>query len=149
MLMEIPFNIHEEKGRAELVEKGMTIGRILTINTESLYHLTGVDLLKATVRSAALQGYGYIRVTEFQSEENLVVMRQTIHPAFTLKPYLTFLEGFYRGIIKKALRREIRTIKFDKMEIEPQLKVQRATEPTYIIRIRMSPEKHEENVLEE
>jgi hypothetical protein len=61
MLMEIPRIMSEKRGTKELIEKGKAIGRILTINTDNLYHLSGYDLLKTTVRAAALQGYGYIR----------------------------------------------------------------------------------------
>lgn len=144
MLLEIPQNIDEEKGKQQLIEKGMAIGRILTLNTESLYHLTNVDLLKATVRAAALQGYGYIRVVEYQADENLLEFRQTIHPAFTLKPYLTFLEGFYRGIIRRSLHREIRQINFNKIDMDMDISNNAPKmEPSYTIIIRMEPEKAE------
>jgi archaellum biogenesis ATPase FlaH len=120
MLLDIPLNLNEELGTAELVQKGMRIGRILTINTESLYHLKEIDLLKATMRSAALQGYGYCRVTEYHIDENLLELRQTIHPDFSLKPYIIFLEGFYRGIVKRTLFQQVKTINFKKIEIDEE-----------------------------
>jgi archaellum biogenesis ATPase FlaH len=149
MLLEIPLGMDQEKGKHELIEKGMAIGRVLTINTESLYHLSNLDLLKATVRSAALQGYGYIRVVEFQMDENLIILRQTIHPAFSIQSYLAFLEGFYRGLIRRALRREVRSIQFEKVELEMDAHNQfHRTEPSYAIKIRMEqgkPMEIEEN----
>lgn len=149
LLMEIPLSMDKERGKNELIEKGKTIGRVLTINTESLYHLTDIDLLKATVRSAALQGYGYIRVIEYQADENLIVLRQTVHPAFSLDSYLIFLEGFYRGIVRRSLRREIRSLSIEKveMELEPQSQFQRV-EPAYKIKMRMDPQKPVENTQE-
>lgn len=143
MLLDIPLNIDENKGKVEIIEKSMGIGRILTVNTESLYHLKSIDLLKATLRSAALQGYGYIRVIDYDKDENLLVLRQTIHPAFNLRPYLIFLEGFYRGIVKRSLGRQVRKIEFTKMEHEEQAEFEQS-EPSFSIRIRLEPEKTDE-----
>jgi KaiC/GvpD/RAD55 family RecA-like ATPase len=139
MLLETPMLIDKERGQKELIERGRTIGRILTVNTDSLYHLSGLDLLKATVRSAALQGFGYIRVVEFQMDENILVVRQLIHPAFNLDAYIVFLEGFYRGIIRRALKREVRSITFTRLEVDEETQT-RPTEPLYVIKIRLTPE---------
>ena len=136
MLLDIPLNLDPEKGREELIEKAMGIGRILTINTESLYHLVSIDLLKATLRAAALQGYGYIRVNEYDQDENLLVLRQTFHSAFSRKGYMIFLEGFYRGIVKRSLRRTVRSIKFKKITANDEPNESR-TEPRFMIKIRL------------
>ncbi len=136
MLLEIPMNIDEEKGKEELIEKGMAIGRILTVNTESLYHLTDIDLLKATLRAAALQGYGYMRVIEYHRDENLLIMRQTIHPDFSLKPYKVFLEGFYRGMLKRSLNRKVRSIKYREANKKDEIKKKRKG-PAFIISVRL------------
>jgi archaellum biogenesis ATPase FlaH len=145
LLMEIPLLMDKERGRKELIEKGMTIGRILTINTDSLYHLSGVDLLKATIRGAALQGYGYIRVVDLQMDENFLSVRHLVHPAFILEPYLAFLEGFYRGVIRRTLKREIRSITFTKQDFDDVNQTQ-STEPIYNIKIRLDPTETKENV---
>ncbi len=136
MLLRIPLNIDKKRGKEELIEKGMAIGRILTVNTESLYHLTELDLLKATLRAAALQGYGYMRVIEYHNDENLLVVRQTIHPDFSMEPYKFFLEGFYRGVINRSLRRKLRSITFRKAKKDEQIE-EKKREPVFVISIRL------------
>ena len=101
-------SIDEERGKNELIEKGMAIGRILTINTESLYHLNGLDLLKATIRSAALQGYGYIRVLEFQADENLIV-----HPAdISSRIFISTVFYLFRGLLPRNSSESLATRKY-------------------------------------
>ena len=115
-ILDIPMSINEKVGKSELNEKGKYVGRKMTAFTEQMYLLKGTDLLKATVRGASLQGFGYIRNTEISLSENLLTFHHRIHPTFNIEPFLAFMEGFFAGMIKQCFDKEIRSIKFAKDE---------------------------------
>lgn len=136
-VLDIPLQLDPVAGRKELVEKGRYIARGLTISTYETYLLVEKELLKATVRTASLQGYGYIRIAEIVLSDNLLIFRHGIHPGFNFEAFYIFLEGFYAGMIKQCLKRDIKSIKFIKDESEVVDPLITMNMVNYLIQIRL------------
>ncbi len=140
-VLDIPLSIDDEKGRKELVEKGRYIARSLTLTTYETFLLMGIELLKATVRTASLQGYGYIILKETVLSENLIVFRHRVHPGFNIEPFYVFLEGFYSGVIKQCLRRDTKSVKFIKDESETNDPLITMYMVNYLVHVKLDPAK--------
>ena len=84
----MPLNLSVEGGKRELREKSLAIGRRITANTESLYFLHDLDLLRATLRSIALFGFCNPLIDVYEKEENLILI------------YITFKREFHEYCIK-------------------------------------------------
>ncbi|MHA1819787.1 MAG: RAD55 family ATPase, partial [Promethearchaeota archaeon] len=110
-LLEMPLNIDPKKGKDEIIEKGQGIGRRLGILVEKLYYLTDIDLFNATLQTASLLGWGSAFIQAYEPTENLITVLHKIHKEFRQKAYMIFLEGYYRGLIKRTLNRDVRYIK--------------------------------------
>ncbi|MHA1733772.1 MAG: RAD55 family ATPase [Promethearchaeota archaeon] len=106
--LEIPTNIDERKGLEEILEKAQGIGRNLARDVGEMYFLDGFSLLEASLRTAALQGWGEGVIIDFEPEENLITIGQFFPKGFNNQNYLVFLEGLYRGIIGWSIKRKVR-----------------------------------------
>lgn len=106
--LEIPVDLDHERGRDEVLEKAQGIGRNLTRSVADMYFLEGSPLFVATLRTAALQGWGEGEVVSYELEENLIEIRQRIPAEFNRELYEVFLDGLYRGVIRAALQRQVR-----------------------------------------
>ena len=140
-VLDIPLTIDDKKGKKELIEKGRYIARSLALSTYETYLLKGIELLKATVRTASLQGYGYIILKETVLSENLIVFRHRIHPGFNIEPFYVLLEGFYSGMIKQCLRRDTKSIKFIKDESESNDPLITMYMSNYLVHVKLEPAK--------
>jgi KaiC/GvpD/RAD55 family RecA-like ATPase len=117
-LLSIPLSINEEKGQQEILEKAQGIGRKLTSNTETMYFLSGFDLLKSTFRVANLNGWGFFDVMNYEPTENLLSLEIALPKEIHAKSYKLFLTGFIKGIVSRAINRNVRDIRFISMPLE-------------------------------
>ncbi|MHA1282295.1 MAG: hypothetical protein ACTSQP_07270 [Promethearchaeota archaeon] len=136
-LLEIPLNLSIEGGKRELREKSMAIGRKLTSTTQSLYYLESIDLLKATLRSLALFGFGNPIIDVYEKEENLIIINYTFQKEFQENSYKLFIKGLLEGIIRKSLKQSVRSIRI--IKIEQNLLDTKMNRHHYKIIIRLSP----------
>jgi len=117
-LLETPLNISLEAGKREINEKSMAIGRRITNATKSLYYLFDLDLLKATLRQLALFGFGNFEIDVYEKEENLLMVTVSFHRELHERSYKLFIKGLMEGIIRRSLKRSIRSVRLIKMEKE-------------------------------
>jgi archaellum biogenesis ATPase FlaH len=135
-LLEMPMNMDRRKGKEEVVEKAQGIGRRMTVMVEKLYFVTDIDLFKATLQTASLLGWGDAILISFEPEENQIILSHKIHSEFNQNVYIAFLEGYYRGVVKRALSRGIRYIKVTHEE-EKRDSEDTGMIKTYQIKIRL------------
>jgi len=135
-LLEMPMNMDKRKGKEEVVEKAQGIGRRMTVMVEKLYFVTDIDLFKATLQTASLLGWGDAILTSFEPEENQIILNHKIHSEFNQSVYIAFLEGYYRGVVKRSLARGIRYIKVTREEERKESEDAGAIK-TYQIKIRL------------
>ena len=83
---------------------------------ERLYYVTGIDLFKSTLQTASMMGWGHAVMTGYEPEENLIKIEHKINRNFNRQLYLIFLEGVYRGIIKRVFNKGIRYIRFTRID---------------------------------
>ncbi|OLS14673.1 MAG: hypothetical protein RBG13Loki_1715 [Promethearchaeota archaeon CR_4] len=114
--LEIALNLNPVKGRIELLEKAQGIGRKLAKSVERTYFLSGSELLRACIRTISLQGWGAGQLKACELEENLIIIGQRFPNQFNEEPYQIFMEGFYRGVIKTILGRNVRSAQFERKE---------------------------------
>lgn len=115
-LLEMPYNMDPKKGEEEIIEKAQGIGRRLAIMVEKLYFVEGTALLDASLQMASLMGWGNAKIIVLEMEENLLELIHESHKDFSFKVYIPFLEGYYKGLIKRTLGRGIRYVKITKDE---------------------------------
>ncbi len=136
-LLEMPLNISLEAGKREINEKSQAIGRRLTNTTKALYYLFDLDLLKATLRQLVLFGFGNFKIDVYEKEENLLMVTISFHQELQERSYKLFIKGMMEGIIRRSLKRSIRSVRIIKIE-----KDQDSTEKNmhrFKIIIRLSP----------
>jgi len=136
-LLEMPLNLSLEGGKREIHEKSQAIGRRLTNSTKALYYLFDLDLLNATLRQLALFGFGNLEIDVYEKEENLLMVNITFQREFHERSYKLFLKGLLEGIIRRSLKRSIRSIRIIKIEkdvLDKQLNRHR-----FKLIIRLSP----------
>lgn len=136
-LLEMPVNIDPQKGKDEIREKAQGIGRRLAIMVEMLYFVEDMALFKATLQTASLLGWGDAKIDVLEMEENLMQLVHKIHRDFNENVFVIFLDGFYRGIIKRTLNRGIRYIKVSKIKAHEQ-KNNGDNTVSYNLRIRLT-----------
>jgi len=135
--LEIAYNIDPERGKQDILEKSMAIGRKLTRSVERMYFLTGAELLRACIRTISLQGWGAGKLKHCELEENLIAIKQRLPSPFSEDPYKVFLDGMYRGAIKTIFHRNVREVKFQPKESEKSARL-------YEIQFRLDPLPSEE-----
>ncbi len=145
-LLDMPINIDKKKGKDEIIEKAQGIGRRMTIMVENLYYVKNIDLFKVTLQTASLLGWGDAELVAYEPEENLITLNHKIHDEFNENTYLAFLEGYYRGAIKRSLNRGIRYVKTSREDIT-KIGVKEKIIKTYSIKIRLS--RIEDNKIDE
>jgi archaellum biogenesis ATPase FlaH len=136
-LIEAPLNISLEAGKREIHEKSMAIGRRLTNATKGLYYLFDFDLLKATIRQLALFGFGNFEIDVYEKEENLLMVTVSFHKELQDRSYKLFIRGLMEGIIRRSLKRSIRSVRL--IKIEKDVIDQEPHKHRYKIIIRLSP----------
>ena len=100
----------------EINEKSMAIGRKITNATKGLYYLFDLDLLKATLRQMALFGFGNFEIDVYEKEENLLSVTVSFHREIHERAYKLFISGLMEGIIRRSLKRSIRSVQVIKLE---------------------------------
>lgn len=136
-LLEMPMNIDPKRGKEEIREKARGIGRRLAIMVEMLYFVEDMALFKATLQTASLLGWGDAEIDVLEIEENLMQIVHKINEEFNENVYTLFLDGFYRGIIKRTLNRGIRYVKISNVK-EKDKKNNGDNTVSYKIRIRLT-----------
>ncbi len=121
--LEVAITLNPQKGPAEILEKAQGIGRKLTASVERMYFLNGPELLKATIRTISLQGWGAGQLKACELGENLISIEQRFPSQVNEESYQIFMEGFYRGVIKTVFGRNVRSAQFQRNEEEKTGKV--------------------------
>jgi hypothetical protein len=115
----------------------MAIGRKITNTTKALYYLFDFDLLKATIRQMALFGFGNFEIDVYEKEENLLMVTIGFHKEFHERGYKLFISGLMEGIIRRSLKRSIRSVRI--IKIEKEVIDKEPHKHRYKIIIRLSP----------
>ncbi len=116
--LDIALTLNRQKGRAEILEKAQGVGRKLATAVERMYFLSGSELLKASIRTISLQGWGAGQLKACELGENLIVIEQHFPSQVVEEPYQIFIEGFFRGVIKTIFGRSVRSAQFQRNEEE-------------------------------
>ncbi|MBD3353566.1 MAG: hypothetical protein GF364_18930 [Candidatus Lokiarchaeota archaeon] len=135
-LLEMPYNVNPKKGKDEIIEKARGIGRRLAIMVEKLYFVENIALFKSTLQTASLLGWGNAKIEIIELEEHLLELTHIVHKKFNQEVYEIFLDGYYRGMIKRTLNRGIRYIKIF-IDDEQNNESSNGNTMTYRIRIRL------------
>jgi archaellum biogenesis ATPase FlaH len=114
-LLDMPLNILIDAGKKEIREKSQGIGRKLTSGTETTYYLQDLELLKATLRSLSLFGFGNFKLDTYEEEENLMEIKSSFHKEFHAKSYKLFIKGLIEGIIRRSIGKNTRSFRIIKI----------------------------------
>ncbi|MFO8019651.1 MAG: hypothetical protein R6U96_13575 [Promethearchaeia archaeon] len=114
-LLDMPLNIEIDAGKREIREKSQGIGRKLTSGTETTYYLEGLELLKATLRSLSLFGFGNFELKTYEEKEALLEISTSFNKEFHEKSYKLFIKGMIEGIIRRSINKDIRSFRIIKI----------------------------------
>ncbi|MGV9198336.1 MAG: hypothetical protein ACOC44_02350 [Promethearchaeia archaeon] len=114
-LLDMPLNIMMDAGKKEIREKSQGIGRKLTSGTETTYYLEDLELLKATLRSLSLFGFGNFELETYEEKEALIEIKTSFHKKFHAKSYKLFIKGLIEGIIRRSINKNVRSFRIIKV----------------------------------
>ncbi len=136
-LLDMPMNLSIEGGTREISEKSQAIGRNMANTTKSLYYLFDIDLFRATLQQLALLGFGNFEIDVYEKEENLLMVTITFQREFHERSYKIFIKGLMEGVIRRSLKRSIRSIRV--IKIEKEILDKMPDKRRFKIIIRLSP----------
>lgn len=136
-LLEMPLNLSSEGGKREIHEKSQAIGRMITNTTKALYYLFDFELFKATLHTLALFGFGNFEIDVYEKEENLLMVTISFNKEFHERSYELFLKGLMTGIVRRSLKRSIRSVRI--IKIEKNIIDKDPNKTRFKIIIRLSP----------